>query len=68
MCVYVRGCVCVCVCVCVPSVLTRLLESDKKSDRTGLEYEYRAGEREREGEMEKKEKEIMSITGEKQEK
>lgn len=34
-------------CVCVwPSVLTRLLESDKKSNRTRLEYEYRAGERE----------------------
>ena len=43
-------CVCVCVNVCVPgpSVLTRLLESDMKSDWTRLENEYRAGERKRE--------------------
>lgn len=38
---------CVCVFVCVPSVLTRLLESDKKTDWTRLKYEYRPGERER---------------------
>lgn len=47
MCVVVCVCVRLCVCVCVPSVLTRLLESDKKADWTRLKYEYRAGERER---------------------
>lgn len=55
VCVCVYLCVCVCVCVCAPSVLTRLLESDKKTDWTRLEYEYRAGEkgeRERGGEKE----------------
>lgn len=44
-----------CICVCGPSVLTRLLESDKKSDWTRLKYEYRAGERERDGEGKGKE-------------
>lgn len=34
-----------CVCLCEPSVLTRLLDSDKKSDWTRLENEYRAGEK-----------------------
>lgn len=35
----------VCVCLCGPSVLARLLESDKKSDGTRLEFENRAWER-----------------------
>lgn len=44
--VYHREGAYLCVCVGGPSVLTRLLESDKKSDWTRLEYEFRAGERE----------------------
>lgn len=49
-----RICICVCVCVgararvCMPSVLTRLLESDKKSDWTRLVYGNRAGRKKRE--------------------
>lgn len=49
---YASVCVCArartCVCVCVPSVLTRLLESDKKSDWTRLVYGNRAGRKKRE--------------------
>lgn len=46
---------CVRVYACGPSVLTRLLESDKKSDWTRLENEYRAGEGEKGRETERDE-------------